>query len=437
MRKLLSLIGLAIVTLPSQAQTNNFAMQGVVVDHISGTCQIFEADDGGGYVLSGNYQAGDRLYVTGTINPNQGGICWLTIYPRVQVSSAVPAFAGVGTLTRAGDRATLTTDDRRVFQIQNVGKFQSGARVYVQGQVSASRSLDSTTALALRPIIVNNVIGFPVSEFARIVSFGPGGVVVAGETGVTYRLDRPGSLGAAFEGDLIFLEGIRGAVVNGVTQVSSVTARPAFHAVGKVVAGAAGHMLVADSLVLPTPYDADGLDDFPIGSKVYVRGRSLDDYDYGEARGANYVRLSVSEPGYSGVGTLDAAGKTIWDATQGKLINLESTGDPVLTPSGSLVYIAGGIESEGFSTITLSNNEVRIGIAADGTLLNGFGCTPIIRFDQGGYIFPKNNAGLPVETHVTVVGGFTFDVPCNDEFGLVDNSIAISEGCWNCSRPGK
>ncbi len=61
----------------------------------------------------------------------------------------------------------------------------------------------------------------------------------------------------------------------------------------------------------------------------------------------------------------------------------------------------------------------------------GFGCTPIIRFDGGGYIFPRNTGGLPLNEHVRVVGGVSFENPCMDTDALVDNTI-VAVPCNNC-----
>jgi hypothetical protein len=428
MRKLLAaaLIGtMAMIAAPASAGIVNVSMQGVIVENAAGGCQTFEADDGATYLLStlGGFQPGDRVHVTGTYNDLNAGVCFRVAGYVINVTSIKPAFAGVGTLIKVGEKARIQTDDGRNFVVQNSGAYRSGARVYVQGQVTPGRTISTITS---------NVIGAPVSEFGRITSLTPGGLRLAGESGAVYALDRPGSINGVFEGDYIFVEGIRGKPVGGVTPVTSVTARPAFKASGSVVAGAGGNEFLPDTLIFPDRYTADALTGFPVGSKVYLRGRSTDDYDYGEARGSRYVRLSLAESSYAAVGVIDTTAGTVINGSDGTLIQLEYAGNPVLNPNGSLVYVAGTIAAQGLGTVTLSHNEVRIGIASEGTLLNGFGCTPIIRFDNGGYIFPKNNGGLPVGSHVRVIGGFTFDAPCNDEYGLVDNTIELTGGCANC-----
>lgn len=402
-----------------------FAQQGVIVENISGSCTTFEADNGGTYILSslGGFSPGDRVYVTGSYNDQQYGVCFTIAAPRVTVTAVKPAFAGVGTLVRLVDRARFQTDDGRVFNLQNAGNYPTGTRVYVQGTVTVGRATSTINA---------NVIGPAMSEFGRITFPAPGVFRLAGESGAVYQLDRPGSIASVFEGDYVFVEGIRGATTNGVTAVTSVTARPAFHASGHIVAGPNGNEFAADTVFANGNFTAAALAGFPVGSKVYLLGRNADDYDYGESKPVRNIRQSFAEASYTAVGVLNTANHTMIDGSNGTVVHLEYNGNADLTPNGSQVYVAGTISSQGLGTVTLSHNEVRIGIAGEGVLLNGFGCTPIIQFDAGGYIFPKNNGGFPVGTYVRVIGGYSFDVPCNDEGGLVDNSIEVADGCPNC-----
>lgn len=414
----------AIAPYSAIAATINVSLQGVLVQDVTGGCITFEGDDGATYFLStlGGFAAGDRVHVTGSYNDTQAGVCFNTAAFQITVTQLRPTFAGVGTISVVGEKTRLVTDDGRTFVLQNTGGFRSGARAYAQGTVTASR----TTW-----VLSGNTIGPAFSEFGRITSLAPGALRFTSESGAVYSLDRPGSINGVFEGDAVFVEGIRGRLgAGGVTPLTSVTARPAFHASGRIAQGGG---FAPDTLILGDQYTASAIAGTPVGTKVYLRGRSADDYDFGEFKPVRNIRLSRADISYTALGILDTASRTVTNYLDNTVIHLEHIGNPFLNPSGSLVYIAGAVASEGFNTVTLSHNEVRIGIIQEGVLLNGFGCTPIIRFDNGGYIFPKNNGGLPVNTRVRVTGGFTFQVPCNDEYGMVDNTIEASPNqCPNC-----
>ncbi len=418
----------ALLAPSTHAAIINVSFQGVIVENAGGACTTFEADNGSTYILStlGAFSAGDRVHVTGSYNDQQVGICFNTGGPTINVTSIQPAFAGVGTLVTINEKSRLTTDDGRVFVVQNGGAARA-SRVYVQGIVTIPSARGN-------PVITSNVIGPAFSEFGRIISLTPGNLRFKADSGGIYSLDRPGSLAGVVEGDAIFVEGIRGSIgPGGVTPITAVTARPAFHASGRVASTPAGNVLDPDTLILPDRYTASALAPFPAGAKVYLRGRSADDYDYGEAKPAHNVRLSAAGASYSTVGVLNTANNTLFSLSDGSTIHLEYNGNPLYTPSGSLAYVAGEISAQSPGSVTLSHNEVRIGIDAEGFLVNGFGCTPIIVFDNGGYVFPKYNAPYPVGEHVRVVGGITFDLPCADEVGLVDNSIVSTPApCINC-----
>lgn len=421
---------LAAVTLsaaPSSAsaQNVNVSFQGVIVPHPSGACNLFLADDGNTYILTNqaNFTNGDRVHVVGSYDPFQFGVCLNLAVPRIQVSSISAAFAGVGTITNINGTVRLVTDDGRTFGLTTSGPYRAGTRVYVQGPVNTgSRTV---------PIIANSVIGPPFSGFGRITTIAPGNLRFTAETGQVYKLDRPGSIPAVIEGDYIFVEGVRGKSETGVIPLSSVTARPAFQSSGTVISTPSGPAFKAGAVIFNDEFTASAITGFPVGTKLYVRGRSADDYDYNEVKPPNDIRMSRADLGYTVVGTLNTAAKTVTSATDGTVVHVQYVGNPVFNPNGSTVYAAGPIDTQSPGNVTLYHNEVRIGINLEGTLLNGFGCTPIIRFDGGGYIFPKNNGGLPINSHVRVIGGYTAEDPCNDEDGLIDNTIEVTP-CPNC-----
>jgi hypothetical protein len=404
----------------------NVSTQGVIVEHPNSVCSVFEADTGETFTLSslGGYTHGDRVHVTGTYDTNQFSQCENTGGPTITVSAIQPAFAGVGAISFTKTSTILTTPDNRTYLVPAAGSIRAAGNVYVQGTVTpGSRTLSTINATSVGP-------GF--SGFGRITSFGPGPITFVSEAGATYTLDRPGSIGTQFyENDLIFVEGIRGTTVGGVTPLTSVTARPAFHAKGQVIAHGAGVALDPHTMIFAGPYTATAINSTTIGTSVYVRGRNADDYDYGETKTANFIRESTSGDAYATVGILDVASSTVFSLTDGTTVYLECTGNDYLTPDGTLVYVAGQVASQTLTTVTYARNEVRIGIMEEGYLYNGFGCTPIIVFNTVGWVFPRNTGGYPVNTHVAVTGGLNLQIPCFDLVGLVDNTI-IETACPNC-----
>lgn len=423
-----ALFALLAAAASTRATIVNVSTQGVILTDVSGICEYFASDDGKTYFLNstGGFTSGDRVYVTGSYDDTSSGFCFNFGGPRVTVTAVKPAFAGVGTLAIATDRVRLLTDDGRSFTLPNSGGFRTGARVYVEGIVQ--------TGARTGPAIVNNVIGNAFSDFGRLTDTTPGSLRFKSDAGVVYSLDRTGSVGGVLPGEYVFVEGIRGKIDgNGVIPLTSVTARPAFHASGRVVAAGSGVAFQPDTLILDNRFTASALAGFPVGSKVYLRGRNADDYDYGEAKPAFNVRLSRASASYTGVGFIDTNAKVMINLTDGNIVHLENIGDPIFNPNGSFVYVAGAISAQSPGSVTLVNNETRIGVDAEGFLVDGFGCTPIIQFDGGGYLFPKYNAPYHVGDHVRVIGGITFEVPCTDENGLVDNSIvATPPPCIDC-----
>ena len=394
--------------------------QGVLVQQSGGACITFEADNGQTYLLDsqGSFVAGDRIQVDGSYDDTTVGWCGNTGGPRIGNLTIKPAFAGVGTLVSTAFGIRLQTDDGRLFALQNSGGSRAGTAVYVQGTVDTA---------ARTPTIINNVIGPSFSGFGRITDIDPANIRFTAESGQVYSLDRFGSVPiyTTIVGDYVFVEGIRGKAINGVIPLTSVTARPAFNASGRVVATSSGVAFDADTLIFAPQYTASALTGQAVGSKVYLRGRNADDYDFGEARTANNIRLSRVGASYTAVGYLDRATKTVINLDDGTLVNLEWPGDPLFHPNGSIVYVAGPIASQGPGTVTLSHNQARPGVIAVGRIINGVTCSPIVLTQQNARIFPKNNGGFPFLTNVRIVGGLTFDSPCFDESSVVDNTIAI------------
>lgn len=418
---------LSVRPLCAAADIVSVSLQGVLVEDSTGLCTTFEGDDGFTYILStmGTYTSGDRIHVTGSYDEDILGTCFTVAGPFITVTEIRPAFAGIGTLVVINGKLHLESEDGRLFRVQNLGGYGEGTDVYVQGTVIETRGL---------PLITGNVIGPAFASFGRIAAFTSAGVRFVAESGGLYLLDRPGSLVGTIEGDFIYVEGI--VATESDTReiaITSVTARPAFEASGIVVAVPGGVALDPETLInFGQTYSADALAGFAAGTKVYVRGRSTDDYDYGEVKPVRNVRKSRAGMSYSGVGTLDVASGTM-SVEDGTVVHLEHLGNGWFHPDGSLIYVAGEIEWAGSGSVTLGHNQVKVGLSREGVIFNGFGCTPIIVFDEGGYIFPRNNDGLPIGEHVRVVGGVTLDVPCSDFAGLVDNTIEVTPfPCINC-----
>ena len=117
------------------------------------------------------------------------------------------------------------------------------------------------------PLIDQNVIGTPVSGFGRYIGTSASDRRIAGEDGVTYRLD---GLSARFVelGDHIYFEGIRGSITGGATNVTSSTGRYAFHCTGRVVLENGVKVAKSDQLLFDDTFRAPGLDSFLVGEKA-------------------------------------------------------------------------------------------------------------------------------------------------------------------------
>lgn len=417
--------GMVVACVQASAAIVPVSTQGVIVQQSGGGCNTFEADNGLTYLLDtqGSFVAGDRVQVDGSYDDTTVGWCGNTGGPRITNMTIRPAFAGVGTLVTAPGGVRLQTDDGRLFALQNGGGSRAGTAVYVQGTVDTSARV---------PTIINNVIGPSFSGFGRITDIDPAHIRFTAESGQVYSMDRFGSVPVytTIVGDYVFVEGIRAKVINGVIPLTSVTARPAFNASGRVVATSSGVAFDADTLIFAPQYTASALTGQPVGAKVYLRGRNADDYDFGEPRTANDIRLSRASASYTAVGYLDRATKTVINLDDGALVHLEWPGDPLFHPNGSIVYVAGPIASQGPGTVTLSHNQARPGVIATGWITSGVTCSPIVLTQQNARIFPKNNGGFPFLTHVRIVGGLTFDSPCYDESSVVDNTIVATP--WTC-----
>lgn len=422
------LVGVGVLAGPAAAAVVPVSIQGVIVEDLTGLCSTFEADDGTTYILStlGGFTPGDRVHVEGSYDDGSAGVCFNTAAFQIQVTRLRAAFAGVGTISLTGERVSLVTDDGRSYALQNPGGFRPGTRVYAQGTVVATRGY---------LVLQNSVIGPAFSGFGRLTSLTPGDFRIETEAGVTYVLDRPGSIAGTTVGDLVFVEGVRGrGAATGPVAITSVTARPAFEASGRVVSTADGVAFDPETLInFGQTYTADAVFAFPVGSKVYLRGRSADDYDFGEVKPVRDIREGEADPAFSGVGTLDRAAGTVTLTAEDTVVHIERLGDPVFFPTGTRVYVAGSIGAQGPGSVTLSQNQIRYGIDLEGRLVLGFGCSPIIAFMQGGYLFPRNTGGLPLNSYVRVVGGITFQDPCMDTDALVDNTIEeVPVPCINC-----
>lgn len=411
---------------PAWAGTVAVNLQGVLIDDLSGVCTKFIGDDGQTYVFDRAvpFTNGERIQVSGSYSTTQYGQCFTMIVPLITVTSMGPGFAGVGTVVAGGPTErgqSFVTDDGRRFGLLDAGRFTPGTQLYLQGKVVQARS---------GPMLLPTALGPPYAGFGR-VTFDAAGFTFVDESGERFTLDRPGSLSGIWNGASVYLEGIRGARRRDVTSLTSVTARPAFESNGIVIATPTGRRLIAGAAFFDDQVISSALDVFPVGAQVYLRGRSRDDFDFGEVRSPGLVRLGRAALSVAKVGTLDVNARTV-TATDGTLVRITFTGDPNLVHTGSTVYVAGPIGSQSGGEVTLSYNELRPGIAGNGTLLLGFGCSPIIRLDSGGYVFPKNNAGLPLNSDVHVEGGLSTDAPCADEPGLIDNSVTVVPGCTNC-----
>lgn len=390
------------------------ALHGVLVQSVSDLfCVRFEADNGDSYVLSnrGSFVAGDRVYVEGTVPQTSASVCENELTPIVTVSLIRPGFAGIGTIVTQSGQKRLQTDDGRVFALQNNGGFADGARVYTRGSVVTVQSPAQ---------IAGNTIGAAFSVFGRLIGTPPGDRRVLGEDGVTYQLDAVGAHNAAAS-DYVYVEGILSSAAD-PRPVTSAAARFAFSTSGDVVSdGAGGKAFQADGVMFNDVFTVAGLSSFPIGAEVYVRGLRTDDYDYQEPRNGNSIRQARVGAGYSALGVLNLAAKTVTNVDNGAIVTLENTGP---FPNGFFVYVAGEVASSGAGTVTLRHNQTLIGLELFGTLEVGFECAPLF-VGGGGYYFLENTGGFPFGSSVTVRGGIMRKVAPCDFDSFINNTIML------------
>ena len=373
-------------------------------------CIRFEADNGQSYVLSslGSSSVGDRLYVEGMVPQNTAAVCEGAALGRIDVSFLRPGFAGIGTIINSGGQLRLETADGRVYGLENTGGLGAGAQVFTRGWVDTGLS---------PPRISANTIGASFAAFGRLLGNPPGDRRLRTDGGVTYTLDGVGAY-LPVATDYIYAEGILGAGNN----VSSADARYAFSTSGNVVDdGVGGKAFLADNIVFNDTFAVAGLAPFAIGAKVYVRGQEPGDYDYLEPHADGTVRQPTVAAGYTALGLLNLAAKTITNVDDGTVVNLENTAG---FPDQTFLYVAGAVSSSGPGTVTYSHNLALIGLELEGDLQIGFECAPLF-IGGGGAFFLENTGGFPIGSHVTVRGGIDRKAaPCDFDC-FVNNTIIL------------
>ena len=165
-------IGCITVTLVSPCQTQ-YSACGMLVQ--AGACMLFEADPGGTYVLdqTGTFVAGDRVQISGTLNPTCVDVCQPS-NGCIAVSSIVACgspFSSCGVLVQRGTCVVFVADQGGTYVLDTLGGFTAGERVRVAG------TLDLTCVRLCQPTdgcVQADAVSACGTSFSRLRHADPG-----------------------------------------------------------------------------------------------------------------------------------------------------------------------------------------------------------------------------------------------------------------------
>jgi hypothetical protein len=242
-----------------------------------GVCVLFQTDNSATYVLDqmDGFFTGDRVQVTGTLDPNCVHSCSPTngcVTVSAIVSCATP-FSTCGVLTQRAQCVAFVADTGGTFTLETVGGFVAGDRVRVTGTV------DTSCARACQPTdgcITSNTIescGTAFNSCGMLIQ-GPGCVLFQADTGGTFTLS---NVGAFVVGDRVRVTGaLGGSCTNACTATETCIAdnlieacQSSFAACGKLIQGASCVLFQADT---SATYVLDNTDGFVVGTRVRVAG---------------------------------------------------------------------------------------------------------------------------------------------------------------------
>lgn len=379
-------------------------------------CLIHVADDG--QIVRpfnvGEFKAGDRVVVSGTISQFSASICDQTITPNLAGNTIDRCFAECGTLVSVGGCLRFDSDRGGTFAVASVEEFNDGDRVFVHGP-----GLDGVADCGgeLLPNIAFPVVSDCTSATGRIVS----------PFGCAYLLTGDGAAYdfftfAGFQaGDYVTIEGdaslgFFGAC--GKPYVDRNTIRPAFGGAGTLVETLdCGLVFRADGSAFGDEYRLDNVGGFTAGDRVVVTGR-IDDAC--SPSGACARRCLIGNT----IGALTTAcGSFGLSDTDCLAFTPDDGGDPFLieyaqqVPAGAPVFVAGtfrpgpGICENGTNLPVMRDNLFLECVDLCGEFQPGFECTPLFLGDDGNIYWVDNLGSYGPGDRARVRGGREFG--CN------------------------
>ncbi len=172
--------------------TTNLETCGVIVSGFAG-CTFLASDSGESYTLEflGSFGVGDRVRVAGVLDPRPCDDTCPTPPPCLRNNSIercdVRRFEGCGLLRQGFECLIFVADSGEFYQLQEVGPFRAGDRVFVRGEIDP----DCVTFCFI-PCLRDNTIAECTTNLeacGTIVSGFAGCVFLATEAGPAYTLE--------------------------------------------------------------------------------------------------------------------------------------------------------------------------------------------------------------------------------------------------------
>jgi hypothetical protein len=237
------------------------------------TCVIFHADTGEAFAVgnTGEFFVGDRVYVTGFVNPDSLR-CWPASVPAIENNTIAACFSGCGVLGRGPQNCTIVlyAENGFSYALDNLGDFFLGDYVYVSGPIDE----DSLACWPVTmPKIVDNTIAACFSG-CGVLAIGPQGcLTIHADSGEGYAVENGGDF---FIGDYVHVSGwidedSLACWPASKPQIRDNTIVPCFSGCGFLGRGPQNCTVIFHSDDGPG-YAVENLGDFFIGDYVYVNG---------------------------------------------------------------------------------------------------------------------------------------------------------------------
>jgi hypothetical protein len=243
----------------------------------AGMCLLFEADTSGTYLLdqTGGFVAGDRVEVSGTLNPNCINVCQpgngcITVATVVACGAS---FSSCGLIVQRGSCVAFAADRGGVYALDSTGGFAVGDRVRVAGTLDLTCTRPCPTLTGCIHATTVSACGTSFSGCGTLV-LGAGCVLFAADAGGTYVLSNQGNFHV---GDHVRVDGALGATCANtctaaatcITNNTIESCEAAFTGCGTLTQSTLCVLFRADS---GSTYALDNLDGFVVGDRVQVTG---------------------------------------------------------------------------------------------------------------------------------------------------------------------